>query len=381
VSLADDILCGIDPEVLLLISGGDEHTKLAQSYDDSKDRGTTLAQRLDSFKERAEEHLSIYICMFCEKATNKPLDWMFASSLAAHVKAYAKQDATHNLIACKINKVYDKKNQWTQQKSDNGERLYLQTAGKAIADARVKNMLVFADKLEEQVNACKESKQMYMPFMQYVGYAIKASTRLHQHESHSSTNFLCMFVQALSEVLWPQVYHMRTFTICLIPEEWGGPVAETLLTRVGRAYYHTGGFSIDQAGKSMKSILMQKLSVQERTQVWGDCLEWISKNTPYDENIELEIERRRKMQLRKHREHLLELAEKEKEFPAMVTEQERLYAEMTKIVDLEYLKEYHPDLYQGVLEAKADLSEVHRELEKFEALGPVPPLPPSNDNV
>jgi hypothetical protein len=46
-------------------------------------------------------------------------------------------------------------------------------------------------------------------------------------------------------------------------EEWDGAVGEMLLTRLTRAYYVAGGFSIAQAGASMASIKLPKLDEEQ----------------------------------------------------------------------------------------------------------------------
>jgi hypothetical protein len=111
-----------------------------------------------------------------------------------------------------------------------------------------------------------------------------------------------MFVQAVANALWPDEYTMKSYTICLITEEYVRPIAEMLLTRLTRSYNTAGGFCIDQAGKSMSSIRMKNISREEQEQAWKGCQDWIHKNTPYNDNMNTEIVRRQKLRQRQFME-------------------------------------------------------------------------------
>ncbi|KAF2684519.1 hypothetical protein K458DRAFT_388988 [Lentithecium fluviatile CBS 122367] len=304
----DEVLCCMDPDVILKICSGN----LANAYEESKTYDTMLMGDLDKYRKRADEHPSIYIRIFCDKGTHEPLSVDCTVVLAMHVRAYAQQELTHKDVAYQLDHVLDK--------NDN-ERWYLQTKGKNTSKQRVKNMQVFADKLEKQVAGCKDRDEQSAPLMQYVSYALDMSARHQQHVSYSSTNFLCMFVQALAE-------------------EWGGPISKILLTRLARAYYHTGGFSIDQAGKCMKKLYMDKLMPDERQKVWAGCLDW----------------------------ELRDLEEKGRAFAANVTLQDQAYVEMIKDLDREFMKENFPEEYESLVKFERDLAEQHRALDRMNAV-------------
>jgi hypothetical protein len=358
----------MDPQVVLEICGGN----LAKAYDESEKYSTLLSARLDGYRKRSDEHPSIYIRILCQRLTADPLTVSRARVLAVHMRAYAKQNPTHKDAAYRVDRVFDKKNRWTQKMSDDGERWYLQTKSSAVSDKCVKNIQVFADKLDSLYDHCTARHEIFMPLVQYVGYAIKASVRQYQHESHSATNYLCMFVHTLAEALWPQTYEMRTFTICLITEEWGRPVSEMLLTRLAHAYYHAGGFSIDQAGKSMRSLYMDKLTPEERQEVWEGCLEWVENNTPYHKNTKLEIPHRERLRQRQLEEELHDLKEKHRAIVEAVAQHEKDYEEMTRGLDRDHMKNKFPKDYERLLEFERNLQIERDELAKTNEIGPFP---------
>ena len=293
---SDETLCSMDEEVVFQMGAGNI------ALENSNPKDPAFSTRLEKIKSRADNHPSIYNRLLVNKKTMRPLLVAQAEELAKHAVSYAYADPKTAATACSIDSVFYAKTHWTRAKSDAGERFFLQTKANKISPQRRNVLLTFARAIQRRTAEAIARGEKYAPLMQYIGYAMNASLRRKQHESFNSTNWLCMFVQAYAEAAWPGEFGMATFTVCLISENFVGPVAEMLLTRLTRAYYHAGGFSIDQAGESMASIKMDKLTQAQRDKIWQENQTYISKNTPLDANMDKEIERRACLQRLQERE-------------------------------------------------------------------------------
>ncbi|KAF1973086.1 hypothetical protein BU23DRAFT_568623 [Bimuria novae-zelandiae CBS 107.79] len=297
--MADDLLCTMDTDVLKQICFGN----LAQAYDQIKASSVQLHQGFDKLAERGNDHPSIYLRVFCRGA-GQPLDLAQAKMLVMQARAYAAQEPNHHGFAFQIDTaLLAKKNTWA--------------AVMNISEPRVAVLNTFANAIERTHKLAEEQGQTHVPLMHYVGYALNASKRK-KDQTYSSTHWLSMWVCAWAQVFYKDQFAIRTYTVALITEEWGGPVAEMLVTRLACAYYHTGGFCIDQAGKSTNSFYMDKMTHLQWVAVWDGCLDWIRQNTQYDANKDLENDRRRALQANAFQKRLDDLEEEERSFRADV---------------------------------------------------------------
>lgn len=253
--------------------------------------------------------------------------------------------------------------------NNSGKRYFLQTGGNDISDARVKVLLGFARVLESVYKVGNDRKLTHAPLMHYGGYALNASLRQMELEAHTWTNWLSVWVLSCAQMLYPNTFHMRTFTIALITDEWGGPIAEMLITRLACAYYHTGGFCIDQAGTSMSSFYMDKLSNDEWAKVWDGCLEWVKQNTQYDSTKEFERQRRDNLQSRAYQALLKALMAQDKKFRDGIKHFDSVWDKI-KHVDMDKMKEKDPALHHKISEYKRRLENQHAVLEKMDRLYP-----------
>ncbi|ORX94069.1 hypothetical protein BCR34DRAFT_227182 [Clohesyomyces aquaticus] len=352
-SARDEVLTSMHQEVIVQACSGN----IARAFDASTAAGTALAKDLVSYRKRAEKHPSIYLRIFCHKETGHTLTVADAKELVSHAVRYAYAEPEHAEMAFKIDRVYDTRNQWIMASSTEGGRWYLKTSATRLSEKRRNTLLILASTLSRIIKRCEQRGDTYMLPMQYIGYAMKAGQRQLQHESFASTNWLTMFTDALAQVLWPDRYSARTFTICLISETFVGPMAEMLLTRISRAYYHAGGLSIDQAGKSRKSLLMDHLSEEEKRKVWDENQVWIESHTPYIANLDLEGTRRKAWRQRLYDEELQDLRGKVKAIQhRLKTFSEDAHASSEVVKNNEqFFKDEHPDLLHAA-EKNADIA-------------------------
>lgn len=219
---------------------------------------------------------------------------------------------------------------WKRANTDNGLRRFLGTKGNLRSEDRVDVLSRFCDGLERRFVGTDETSLLSPPLL-YIGYAARGDIRKRQHEAcGESSNWLATLVQSICNTVWGrQSYRMHFFAVCPLGEEPEGPVAEMLLTRVPGAYYHNGGgFCIDIAGKSMESIHFATLSVVQREDTWNEALDWVYKNTPFEENWT----RKAKIQ-REARDKLQYMAAPREERQAMFDEVAELHAQLQRIKD------------------------------------------------
>jgi hypothetical protein len=282
---ANELLCTVEPSVLRQVCARDGN--LPDLYHSN----FVVKKILDKYKKRRDSHASIYIrCLTVEGSQNKRLTVDQAEFLAGHALHYARQDPNHAKDVCKIDRVFpDKTQEWQRAWSDNGERHYLCTGKNAIDPSRKHRLLTFARVLTKNVQDCRIRDDRHVPMMHYIDYAVKASVCQKQHNAKGeSTNWLCVFALTVLTAMGANP-EMHNYTVCLINEEWDGAIGEMLLTRLARAYYFVGGFSIAQAGASMASIKLPKLDEEQREAIWKECVDWVKRKTDYRKTRDNEI--------------------------------------------------------------------------------------------
>jgi hypothetical protein len=200
---------------------------------------------------------------------------------------------------------------------------------------------------------CRDGGKKAVPVMHYVGYAMKASVRKKQHSAMgASTNWLCVFAQAVLRAmdLDPR---MDPFTVCLISEEWDGPVAEMLLTRLARAYYFAGGFSIAQAGAIMTSMKLRNLGEKERNEHWAKAVGWVMAKTNYRSIQKAELERRRDLRERQYTKGIAEKKDELKKYKEDLRNMTQVYNTVTADMNEDAWKTVFPEEY-ALLEELGD---------------------------
>jgi hypothetical protein len=114
-------------------------------------------------------------------------------------------------------------------------------------------------------------------------------------------------------------------------EEWDGAVGEMLLTRLTRAYYVAGGFSIAQAGASMASIKLPKLDEEQWVAVWKECVDWVKKKTDYRKTQDNEIRARARLHEAQFAEELQAKKTELREYTDTLKTMEKECAEATQV--------------------------------------------------
>jgi hypothetical protein len=186
---------------------------------------------------------------------------------------------------------------WHRKDTDSGRRYFIEGSKGNVDSGKKRVLLGFSRALNRLADEAKKENKTHIPFLQYVGYAIKGTQRKKQHDSLASTSWLFLFTKYVCAT-WKNFppTNMRNFTVCLITEEAIGPVAEMLLTRLARAYYFAGGFSIGQAGASMSSLRLAKLSQVDREKVWEENAQYAKSMTNYTQIQAKELASRKNLQ-------------------------------------------------------------------------------------
>lgn len=177
--------------------------------------------------------------------------------------------------------------------SEAGKQRYLQTKASGRSATRVQTVDAFARALLARTSVRDQVGARLEPSLPYCGYSDEADNRHSGHSKYgTSRSWFAGLFMAVCKTLFNTTYRMRAFVVCLIGEERQGPIAKMILTRLLRAYCHTGGgFSIGLAGSSMRSIFMAKLNPRERAAAWRRHQDWLIKSTPYEANMDKELHR------------------------------------------------------------------------------------------
>ena len=289
---ADEVLATMNLDVLKAISTRDGN--LARLYQ----LDTSVRAVIDRYYDRGVKQPTVYVRCLTLGDSREPLTVEQAFVLSSNALYYAQQVGSSADNAYKIDKAAIGLAKVDKSKSDTGYRHFLRTATKDVDPSRKRRLLTFARVLAKTAQECRNQNRPTMPVMQYVGYAKNVKVRSKQHDKMGdNSNWLCVFAHAALRAMGckPEV---DLFTVCLISEEWDGPVAEMLITRLARAYYFAGGFSIAQAGASMASIKRRDLTDEQRKAYWDENIDWVKNpvKTAYRANQLRERELRRKLQ-------------------------------------------------------------------------------------
>lgn len=287
------ILCSMEEEIIPEIAKGN----ICKAYLQSRESNGTLHLRLDENKQRGKGHPAIYV-RSCVDDNGDSMLVSDAARVARYMLRYISEDSLIKQrmakYCCQIDRTFlEDQEDWTIDESEAGNRRYLQTKASTRSETRVQTVKTFAQALRLRTSALDPVEARLEPPLQYCGYSDETDRRDSSHSKYgSSSSWLTGLFMAICRTLYKTTYRMRPFVVCLIGEERQGPIAEMILTRLSRAYYHTGGgFSIGLAGSSMRSILMSTLDARERAAAWRNHQDWLVKATPYEQNMDKEIVR------------------------------------------------------------------------------------------
>lgn len=277
---ADDVLMAMDRVVL------DTITRIDGNITTLYEAGGHAKDLLDRYKQRAEYQPTMYVrALTTGQSTNyRPLTKDEARTVASQAIAYASCREKYEDDAYKIDHQWE--SSWEKTMSVKGHRFFLRTTKKKIDKTRQEQLRTFGRVLLEQ---CDQSTATHMPVMHYVGYAMKGSERLRQHDRDGkSSSWLLQCIKAIMKATGIDTY-VGTYFVCLITTEECVRAAEIVVTRLARAYYYAGGLSVGVAGASTNSSRLAHLDEKTREAKWADGLTYITDKTDYEANQLREI--------------------------------------------------------------------------------------------
>ncbi|RYN43325.1 hypothetical protein AA0113_g11599 [Alternaria arborescens] len=268
---ADEVLSTAEPAILKAICRGDVNATC------KGDIG--LGKIVQSYGDRSDTQATVYLHQMTVGMKKEALSIRQANDIALVALQYANALDTS----------------YTEYQA--GRRHFIEGSKGNVDSGKKRVLLGFSCALNRLADEAKKENKTHIPFLQYVGYAIKGTQRKKQHDSLASTSWLFLFTKYVCAT-WKNFLptNMRNFTVCLITEEAIGPVAEMLLARLARAYYFAGGFSIGQAGASMSSLRLAKLSQVDREKVWEANAQYAKNMTNYTQIQAKELASRKNLQ-------------------------------------------------------------------------------------
>jgi hypothetical protein len=349
---ADDVLATVEPAVLKAICYGNLHETYKSNL--------PLRGILDSYFKRSDDQATIYIRQMTIGLKDEAMTVQQARDLALLAQQYA--NAVDSNLAARQAYTIDKrelKDNWHTKDTKDGKRYFIQDRYGDVDTGKKRVLLSFARALLRLADQAVKSDHTHIRFLHYVGYAIKGSTRKKQHDSMTSTSWLFKFTKhAIQSGKGNPSVDMHNYTICLISEEAAGPVAEMLLTRLAHAYYFAGaGFSIGQAGASMKSIKMSTLTQQQKENKWAENIMFVTNKTNYTKNFRAEIELRKHLRRKGYEDSLREKQNQIAKFRSEVEELRAFAQGMRAQMDEELWKEEFPEQYKMVEDIEAYVKE------------------------
>jgi len=291
ISVSDDALSTVEPAILKAICSGDVNATVKGDSD--------LRKVIQSYEDRADSQATIYLRQMTVGMGQEALSVTHARGLALLARQYANQDTSDS--AADMAYEIDKKaldEDWHIRYTISGRRHFIE-GSKGDVDVGKKRVLQsFSRALTRLADQAEKNNKAYIPFPQFIGYASKGHQDRSQHgETFTGTSSLFAFTKCCLES-WKNFnpVEMHHFTIFLIPDDAGGPIAYMLLARLARAYYFAGGLSIGQAAGSMLSHSLSKLNPQERGNVWLANTQWVKDYANYEKTHATELALRKKLQ-------------------------------------------------------------------------------------
>lgn len=256
-----------------------------------------LGKIVQSYEDRSDTQATVYLHQMTVGMKEEALSIRQANDIALVALQYANAlDTSYTEYQAYLIDHQADQN-WLLADTDSGRRHFIESSKGNVDNGKKRVLLGFSRALTRLVDEATKENKTHIPFLQYVGYAIKGTQRKKQHDLLTSTSWLFLFTKYVCATWknFPPI-NMHNFTVCLITEEVVGPIAEMLLTRLARAYYFAGGFSIGQAGASMTSLRLAKLSQVDREKVWEANAQYAKNMTNYTQIQAKELASRKNLQ-------------------------------------------------------------------------------------
>ncbi|KAI4934931.1 hypothetical protein J4E85_002793 [Alternaria conjuncta] len=352
-NVSDDALSTVEPAILKAMCAGDVNATVKGDSD--------LRKVIQSYEDRADSQATIYLRQMTVGVGQEALSVAHARDLALVAMQYANQYSTDS--AADMAYEIDKKalgEDWHIRYTISGRRHFIE-GSKGDVDVGKKRVLQgFSRALTRLADQAEKDNKAYIPSLQFIGYASKGHQDRSQHgDTLTGTSSLLAFTKCCLES-WKNFnpVEMHHFTICLIPDDTGGPVAYMLLARLARAYYFAGGLSIGQAEASSLSLSLSRSKPQERGNVWMANTQWVKDYADYDKTLEKEVASRKKLQKAEYEAgmsaEMEEITDFKTRLQSMREAVEEIREEHRLLDDWQEFEENFPDEYQEF-----------KELEKF----------------
>ena len=353
INVSDDALSTVEPAILKAICSGDVNATVKGD--------SNLHKVIQSYEDRTDSQATIYLQQMTVGVGQEALSLTQARDLALAAMQYANQDTSDS--AADMAYEIDKKaldGDWHIRYTISGRRHFIE-GSKGDVDVGKKRVLQgFSRALTRLADQAEKDNKAFISLLQFVGYASKGHKDRSQHgDTFVGTSSLLAFTKCCLES-WKNVnpVEMHHFTICLIPDDTGGPVAYMLLARLARAYYFAGGLSIGQAAASMLSLSLSMCNPLERGNVWMANTQWVKDYANYDKTLEKEVASRAKLQKAEYEAGMSAEMEENTDFKTRLQSMreavEEIREEHRLLDDWQEFEENFPDEYQEF-----------RELEKF----------------
>ncbi|KAL6711502.1 hypothetical protein ACN47E_004436 [Coniothyrium glycines] len=341
---ADEVIATMHPSVLATVCSSET------SLDQLERTDVAAKDFLNRYRICSKDRASIYVreLVIMDGDERRSLTVQNARDLATFTLQYVRESPVSDgaiLNACWIDKRHRGKEHWHSKDSKAGHRAFLQDSNKKRHTGKVRVLQAWARGLLKLAKDAEAEKRACIPFLRYVGYALDGNQRAKQHDS-LQTSWLYLFAR----IIMPKLnlkFEMCNFTVCVIPEEAAAPVAEMLVTRMARAYYFAGGFSIGQAGASVKSMALDKLTDAERKAKFAGFIDFATKKTTlYDDNIKRELSLRKRLWSKDWDDKIKEAENKAITFQKEVEEMKDFATKFRSEINADFWAKEFPDEYK-----------------------------------
>ncbi|KAI4615866.1 hypothetical protein J4E80_006285 [Alternaria sp. BMP 0032] len=263
IMYCDEILPTVEPAILKAICRGDVNAAVKGDAD--------LRKMLQKYEERPDGMHAIYLRQMTVGINEEALLIDEARRLASIAMQYANQDSSDTAAdeAYAIDRVACEA-AWHIRYTISGRRHFIEGSNGDVDPEKKRVLQRFSRTLTRLADQAEKENKTHIPFLQDVGYATKGLKDERKYgNGRSGTSWLFLFTKYILES-WKDIstVKMHHFTIALIVDVSLGPVGQMLLSRLARAYYFAGGFTISQAGASMSILELLYRSEVERQEMF-----------------------------------------------------------------------------------------------------------------
>jgi hypothetical protein len=308
------VLSTVEPAILKAICYGDVHAACKGS--------NHLRAVVESYEKRSDEQATIYLRQMTVGLRDEALTIAQARDLALIARQYANQVDSQNAKdqAAVIDKAALPPLKWCNAYTDAGRRHFIEDSKGNVDTGKKRTLLTFSRTLFRLAQQAEDEGKAHIPFLQYVGYAIKGSQRRKQHDALTGTSSLFLFTK---------------FAI----ESWkGSPTVH------------------------MSSLSLIKLDKCEREKVWDKNTKYAKTYTNYSSTQAKELASRRKLRKAEYEAKVLaqrdEIAKFEGELQTKRDDLDKLRAR----ADLEQWEQDFPELFQQYKDFEKYVSDMTRAL-------------------